>query len=273
MQAASQLSPHGHLSLTTMHDDICTLEEEKHSSIIIPPFHKLQSVDDAGNLSIRNVNQRVLDSAPCSVVILVDRSLTAENVAGKSSLCTKRRIVLLFFGSPDNQEALYYDWRMAEFPAVTLTLVRFVPGKQVAAAAPSMLSPMSFSVTNEQLQHSSVIDIGKFEADTSQIPDEEYVNEIRTRNLGNESIEYVEGMVNNSEEMTAMIRAMDNTFDLCIVWRSQGVSPMTAGLTEWMECPGLGSVGDPLALTGIREGMSVLVVQQYSAHEVESKLY
>ncbi|ONK78861.1 uncharacterized protein A4U43_C01F330 [Asparagus officinalis] len=260
IQAHTAISPY-----SLMHDNICTLAEEKHSSIIILPFDKLQTVDDAANLSIRSVNQNVLDYAPCSVAILVDRGLTAEKVVGKASLFTKRHVVLLFFGGPDDREALSYAWRMAEHPAVTLTVMRFVPGEQVAGEATS-ISPSLFSYgdTNELLLHSSIIDIGNSEVDKNQISDEEYVSEFWVKNMGNESIEYVEMVVNSSEETVAIIRSIDCRCDLYIVGRSQGASPLTAGLTEWMERPELGPIGDLLASTDVGEGMSVLVVQQYN---------
>ena len=40
-------------------------------------------------------------------------------------------------------------------------------------------------------------------------------------------------------------------------------SPLTAGLTDWSECPELGAIGDLLASSDFAATVSVLVVQQY----------
>ncbi|KAG5052156.1 hypothetical protein JHK85_004697 [Glycine max] len=57
---------------------------------------------------------------------------------------------------------------------------------------------------------------------------------------------------------------MDDIHDLFIVGRGQGViSPLTAGLTDWSECPETGAIGDMLASSDFAATTSVLVVQQY----------
>ncbi|KAF6141824.1 hypothetical protein GIB67_042105 [Kingdonia uniflora] len=40
-----------------------------------------------------------------------------------------RNIAVLFFGGPDDREALSYAWRMARHPDVSLTVFRFLPGR------------------------------------------------------------------------------------------------------------------------------------------------
>jgi hypothetical protein len=57
---------------------------------------------------------------------------------------------------------------------------------------------------------------------------------------------------------------MGDVFGLFIVGRGQGnISPLTAGLTDWSECPELGAIGDLLASSDFATIASVLVVQQY----------
>ena len=41
------------------------------------------------------------------------------------------------------------------------------------------------------------------------------------------------------------------------------ISPLTAGLTDWSECPELGAIGDMLASSDFAATVSVLVLQQY----------
>ncbi|WRX24165.1 hypothetical protein QQP08_016652 [Theobroma cacao] len=65
-------------TLSTMHEDICHVAEDRRVAMIILPFHKLwrgveeETMENFGN-GWRGVNQRVLKTAPCSVAVLVDR--------------------------------------------------------------------------------------------------------------------------------------------------------------------------------------------------------
>jgi len=126
-------------SLSTMHEDICHIADEKRVTLIILPFHKhwRMEVDDenddqshavsenAGNKWI-GVNKRVLKNAPCSVGVLVDRGygLGSKNLSLDGSIA--HRICIVFFGGPDDREALVLGKKMAEHPAVAVTVVRFV---------------------------------------------------------------------------------------------------------------------------------------------------
>jgi uncharacterized Tic20 family protein len=65
----------------SMHEDICSLAEDKCVLLIILPFHKQPTIDggmDDSNPALRGVNQRVLANAPCSVAIFVDRGLSTS---------------------------------------------------------------------------------------------------------------------------------------------------------------------------------------------------
>ncbi|KAJ9694675.1 hypothetical protein PVL29_010242 [Vitis rotundifolia] len=119
-------------SLSTMHEDICHVAEEKRATMVILPFHKqwkgegYESMENMGN-GWRGVNQRVLKNSPCSVAVLVDRGFGSgpQQTLGPTSTVIKR-ICILFFGGPDDREALELGARMAEHPAVKVTVIRFV---------------------------------------------------------------------------------------------------------------------------------------------------
>ncbi|EEF46053.1 Na(+)/H(+) antiporter, putative [Ricinus communis] len=252
VQPLTAISPY-----STMHEDICNLAEDKRVAFIIIPFHKQQTVDggmEATNPAFRTVNQNVLANAPCSVGILVDRGLNGSTRLAANQL--SHHIAVLFFGGPDDREALSYAWRMSEHPGISLTVMRFLPGEDAAQSA----RQPGGSHHNEP----RILTVETHDQREKQL-DEEYINEFRIHIANDESVFYTEILVNNGEETVAAIRGMDiNAHDLFIVGRGQGmISPLTAGLTDWSECPELGAIGDLLASSDFAATVSVLVVQQY----------
>lgn len=64
-------------SLSTMHEDVCTVADQRRVSLILLPFHRHRS-DHSGDMENfrpgwRAVNRRVQREAPCSVGLFVDR--------------------------------------------------------------------------------------------------------------------------------------------------------------------------------------------------------
>ncbi|CAL4953931.1 unnamed protein product [Urochloa decumbens] len=255
IQTLAAVSPY-----QTMHEDVSVLAEDKHVSLIVVPFHKQQTVDggmEAINPHVRGFNESLLTSSPCSVAILVDRGLSAA----AARMATEHHVALFFFGGPDDREALAYAWRMVEHPGVTLTIVRFLP-PDYRARSVSGSSYRPSAVADADSRAITISTEGKSELEM----DEDYLNEFRTRNHGNEAISYSAKMVANSEETVAAIRSMDNNLhELYIVGRRPGEagSPMTAALEDWMENPELGPIGDMLVSSDFSMTVSVLVVQQY----------
>jgi hypothetical protein len=231
----------------TMHEDICILAEEKRVATIIIPFHKQQTVDgdmQETNPALRMVNHNLLQSSPCSVGILVDRGLNGSNrlTANQAS----HRVAVLFFGGPDDREALSYGWRMSRHPRVFITVMHFIPGKDEA----------KLKTNDDQLDDQRSI--------ISKQIDEECINDIKLIAASDDSINYIEKVVSNGEETVSAIREMNNVNDLFIVGRGQeNASALTEGLTDWSECPELGAIGDLLASSDFETSASVLVMHQY----------
>ncbi|PIA48166.1 hypothetical protein AQUCO_01400623v1 [Aquilegia coerulea] len=245
VQPLTAISPY-----STMHEDICNLAEDKRVSLIIVPFHKQQTIDggmEVSNPIFRNINQNVLANAPCSVGLLIDRGFGSSTKVTTNLI--SHHIAVLFFGGPDDREALSYAWRMSDHPSVNLTVIRFLPGDSVEPLVfPHDKDYVSVSTENErELQL-----------------DNEYISKFRLKNVSKETIMYEEEIVNNAEETVAAIRTIDNIHNLYIVGRGQGIiSPLTAGLSDWSDCPELGAIGDLLASSDFSGTVSVLVVQQY----------
>ncbi|TKW29632.1 hypothetical protein SEVIR_3G408800v4 [Setaria viridis] len=112
--------------LDTIHRDVIDSAAGKRAAIVVMPYHKaLQpdgSLQSLGSV-YHAINKRVLREAPCSVAILVDRGLGGP--AQVSAQNVSLSVAALFFGGPDDREALAYATRMAEHPGVAVTLARF----------------------------------------------------------------------------------------------------------------------------------------------------
>ncbi|KAL4349343.1 hypothetical protein AHAS_Ahas10G0032500 [Arachis hypogaea] len=235
----------------TMHEDICSIAEDKRVSFIIIPFHKQQTV--AGEMedtipAFRLVNHNLMQTAPCSVGILVDRGLNGSTRLAARPTC--HQVTVLFFGGPDDREALSFGWRMSRHPRVRLTVMHFVPRKDL-------------TVSNNEEDDAQGTERDNYSNNNDNLLDEEIMYELRLIAEHDDYVEYLERVVGNGEETVGAIRAMKNVNDLFIVGRGQGASPLTEGLTDWSECPELGAIGDLLASSDFETSASVLVVLQY----------
>lgn len=220
----------------SMHNDICNLAMDKKVSMLILPFHKQfafdRMVNEDSSPHIRALNINVINTAPCSVGVLIDRTpigATPPLFIHESSYC----IAMLFIGGADDEEALAYSRRMADHPKISLTVVWFKPNDQ-------------------ERWHE-----GKKNTNIALIMDE-----FRATSVGNKRIGYKEVTVEDGLQTTEIIRSMQNDFQLCIVGKHHKPdSPVTLGIdTEWSECSELGIIGDMLVTSDFP--FSVLVVQQ-----------
>lgn len=215
-----------------MHDDICRVAIEKRAHIVILPFHKQWAIDGSvgsANASIRNMNLNVIEKAPCSVGILVDRGI----LAGTGTVLASRyiyNVAVIFIGGSDDAESLAYGARMAKHESVDLTVVRF----------------LQFGDVNSK----------------DRRRDSELIHEYRQANAGNEKFVIVEELVKDGEGLFSGIGAMVDCFDLILVGRDHPESTLLFEMDKWSECPELGVVGDMLASSDCATAASVLVVQQ-----------
>lgn len=79
-------------------------------------------------------------------------------------------------------------------------------------------------------------------------------------------VTYVERMVESAHEIIGTLSAMEGMHSLYIVGREvQGpAARLTLGLSDWEECPELGSIGDLLTTSDFMLDGSVLVIRQYN---------
>lgn len=238
---------------STMDEDICNIARDKRAAFIILPFHRQQNIDgemEDINPAIRTVNENVLAHAPCSVGVLIDRRST-------DTITFPNRVAVLFFGGPDDREALAYAWKMSEHQNVRLTVVKFVPGKDAL-----QVDPTEFMTTTP-----GAITL-PIDAENERHLDDQLLNKFQMTTADDKSVVLQEIVLNDEEETVRAIKNMENDYDLVIVGRGRGmVSPLTAGLADWCDCPELGPIGDLFATSEFSSSFSVLVMQQYFRSE------
>lgn len=229
----------------TMHDEICTLALNKRTSLVIIPFYKkfhpdgtIESYQNAALI----MNKNVLDKVPCSVAILVDRGLLKSSwpVSGSSS---PYRVGVVFLGGADDREALAIGARMAEHPKLTLTMIRIL---------------VAGNITGNDLEERRA--------------DNEFLNEFRQAMIANYRVTYIEEVVVDGIGTAAVIRSLENDYELVLVGRSHDKqSPLMSGFEDWSERTELGAIGEIFASAEFKGNTTVLVVQQHSIAVKEHK--
>ncbi|KAH7565293.1 hypothetical protein ACOSQ2_020726 [Xanthoceras sorbifolium] len=217
-----------------MHDDICNLALDRLACLIILPFHRRWYIDgsiESDNDYIRALNARVLEKAPCSVGIFIDRDnlqRRAPMPVDSSLEAPSYKVAIIFLGGSDDREALTLSKRMSRDNRVALTVVRL-------------------TAQNSNEEWDSMLE-------------SEMLREMKS----NGYINYMEKGVADGPETAMIVRSMVAEFDLIIVGRRYNLeSPQTSGLKEWSEFPELGVLGDLLASVDNHSGRcSVLIVQQ-----------
>lgn len=222
----------------TMHEDVCLISLERRTSLIILHFHKKYDPNkglDSGKKGIKVLNDNILRSAPCSVVILVDRGLlnNSRTILGSWS---PYRVAVLFLGGSDDREALALGVRMAGHVNINLTIVRLLENGNISSD----------------------------EARERKI-DNEVVSEFRLGMMGNYRVMYIEEVVMDGSGTVSVIRSMENKYELLVVGRRHDkLSSLISGLADWNDVTELGVIGDLLASADFKGNTTVLVVQQHS---------
>ncbi|XP_021820503.1 cation/H(+) antiporter 18-like [Prunus avium] len=231
-------------SISDMHEDICATAESKRAAIVILPFHKHQRLDgtlETTRNDFRLVNQRVLQHAPCSVGILVDRGLGGATHVAASNV--SYNITVLFFGGRDDREALAYGARMAEHPGVSLMVIRFLVEPEVVG-----------EISRINIDDNASTKVGSI--------DEEVLAEFKQKISKDNSIMYEEKAVRNNAQTITVIREVGRC-NLFLVGRTPG-GEVALALNRRSECPELGPLGSLLISPDFSTSASVLVVQQYN---------
>ncbi|KAL7133819.1 hypothetical protein ABFS83_12G165500 [Erythranthe nasuta] len=231
-------------SLATMHEDICHVAEEKMVAMIVLPFHKrwrkIDGQDEVENVGQgwRGVNRRVLEGAPCSVAVLVDRGYSGGGAPAVQNVC------ILFFGGPDDWEALELGGRMAEHPAVKVAVIRMMTS---SSSSSSYSKGESQSFNNTAITNMNTL----AEKENDEVGElEEFISRWEGR------MELVAKVAANTIEDEILGIGRSGDYNLIIVGKG------LCQVARLAEHPELGPAGDLLASSNLGIVSSVLVVQK-----------
>ncbi|VAI26907.1 unnamed protein product [Triticum turgidum subsp. durum] len=215
--------------MDTIHRDIIDSAASKRAAVVIVPYHKTLQADGSFHSlgsAYHAVNKRVLREAPCSVAILVDRGLGGHSqVAAQNVAFT---VAVLFFGGPDDREALAYATRMAEHPGVAVTMSRFQPSR-------------AFPEDGEDAADEAAVEA--FKARVAAAADDG-------------SVRFEEREARTKEEMVEAIATLSKC-NVFVVGRIPPTAPLVENTDE------LGPVGSYLASPEFKTSASVLVIKRY----------
>ncbi|XP_031488498.1 cation/H(+) antiporter 15-like [Nymphaea colorata] len=234
-------------SYSTMDQDITKLAAETDSAFIIVPWqqHGSDTAESSGK-HFRSVALKILTSTPCSVGILVSRGLVRT--------CTDafRHVAVLFFGGPDDREALAFAARMGKQEGTTVNVVRVLPSSQLLK---------SDRMAEQWMPIPGMYVDGD---DREKVVDDYCIGHFQMEMAGKKSVSYIEKFVSCGPETVALIQSMSQDHELFIVGRCQPTINLgiISGMEEWHEFPELGLMGDLLVSPDFPV-VSVLVVQQH----------
>ncbi|XP_047046368.1 cation/H(+) antiporter 19-like [Lolium rigidum] len=211
--------------LETIHRDVINSAAEKRAAIVIMPYHKMLQHDGTFHSlgsQYHDMNKRVLRGAPCSVAILVDRGLGGHSQVAAKNVAFS--VSVLFFGGPDDREALAYATRMAEHPGVNVTLTRIRPSRPIHD------------------EESDEVVVEAFKAKVDAVKD------------GSVSFDNIEA--SGKEEVLEAINSLSKC-NMFVVGRMPPTEPLVERPEE------LGPVGSYLASPEFKTSASVLVIKRY----------
>ncbi|KAH7537614.1 hypothetical protein FEM48_Zijuj03G0111600 [Ziziphus jujuba var. spinosa] len=224
----------------TMHETLCRLSHDKLIPLIIVPFHQNQQylISRSVAASIHQFNVNLQMFAPCTVGILVNRSFTLSAITASFSY----RVAVIFNGGPDDREALAFASRMSDHEDVSVTVVRII----------------NLWTTKNGYQESE-------DRKRERKMDDAAVEEFKMKSVENEFVVWKEVEAEDDVEVVNGIRSLQSGFDLVMVGRRRWNSAETVGddeISDFVENPELGVIGDMLASADFWGGMvSVLVMQ------------
>ncbi|EEF41510.1 monovalent cation:proton antiporter, putative [Ricinus communis] len=213
----------------TMHNIICNYAEEERIPFIIVPFLG-ENDPKADRRMVRDFNvYNLQENSPCTVGILVDRGLDSRINLGRFSYSA----LLIFVGGADDREALRLTTRMSGNPAVSITFMKI------------------------NLMHGNE-DIDEAEEERDKL----LIQEFKDKNAYNACVVFRDMIVENTLQLMHMAETLVDIYDLVMVGKMPMKVKHVKEMTEWIDHPELGVIGDALISSKPRDcKMSILVMQ------------
>ncbi|XP_017435326.1 cation/H(+) antiporter 15 isoform X2 [Vigna angularis] len=221
----------------TMHNDVCYLALEKRTTFIILPFHKrwIFGRTTESSFPFQQINKHVLEKAPCSVGVLIDRGNQKMFWCGHTKESTYH-VAVFFFGGADDRETLAYAKRMLDQPYVYITLFHFSSSTDIVGGT-----------------------------ERSKMLDTEILSEFRLKAFRNERVSFKDEMITTGRDLLSVVEYMESYYDLVLVGRKHGDSKVMSELNKWKNGE-LGVVGEILVSLNVGAQTSILVVQQQTRY-------
>ncbi|KAJ0979466.1 hypothetical protein J5N97_014940 [Dioscorea zingiberensis] len=257
-------------AMATMHEDVCNVAEDKRVALVVLPFHKHRAAGDEAGMENtgpwwRYVNQRVLKEAPCSVALLVDRGFGGERQVAPAEVA--HGVCVVFFGGPDDREALELAGRMAEHPGVRVTAVRFVASPAAESRSRPAVKLRSSPMKSAEKSYTFSTAVDGMDHGREKALDDAAVAEFKRRTEG--AVRYEDRPASNVLEAVLGL-GRSKEYELIVVGKGRFPSAMVAELAgRTAEHAELGPVGDALASSSNGVVSSVLVVQQHDVMHSE----
>ncbi|KAH7288739.1 hypothetical protein KP509_31G039500 [Ceratopteris richardii] len=245
--------------LEDMHVDVCNLAMEKRATLLIMPLNMFQREDgtvEYANQLLVKLTQRVLQYAPCSVGIYVDKGLWGSMELSEAS--GDHKVAMIFFGGPDDREALAFAFRIAEHPSVKLFVTRFICEEHVE-------DDIGHVIELDNHQKTCVLSDKKLDEE-SLAPLREPKGLVKVCDISYKEVPYDGNPVSAIGNMMKL-----NDFSLVLVGRAghTGVSVLPSNvkgpMEKFSEHSELGLVGEALLKNMGDLKASILIIQQYNS--------
>ncbi|CAM0957474.1 unnamed protein product [Alopecurus aequalis] len=270
-------------SLESMDADVCNGVEDARAALVIVPFHKEERYD--GRMVCRRdgrreLNQRILERAPCTVGVLVERhhrtiaerQPTVTEGSADDPAAEAHNVVAVFLGGPDDREAVAYATRLAAHPSASVMVSRFLPAGASVNSSMDVRPTMLISARRGDDDHRVTVVVGEEEEEA--MADEEFMADFYARFVAPGHVSYTERYVSNGPELVEALGSMAGMYSLFVVGKGGGGGAAAAQMTSGMggclyeECPELGHVGDLLSSDDLAGCCaSVLVLRQHNVRQ------
>ncbi|KAI3936335.1 hypothetical protein MKW92_001598 [Papaver armeniacum] len=224
-------------NLVTVHP-FSTISLDKRTALVIFPFCRQDATslrDDLAkpnisNRCIKTLLQNLLRNSPCSVGILINGSNYQEQTT-----CfvpdTPYRVIVLYFGGPDDRESLAFAMNMIHNPSVFVTVIRF-------------FDPASLPSDEALGYYNDSVDI---DVERQKFLDDELIDHFRINTMHDETLVYKEVEVKDYAETIWVVRQQ-------IIF-----SGLETDLDETKE---LGAIGDMVSSPDYGAEGSILIIHQ-----------